>query len=77
MGVLLSQDQDLSEVAKEVRVLAKEQIRWIKIVSAYPLSPATRNRRGIDGTDWLPIDKATYDDCIDHRDYRPENYSSH
>ena len=26
--------------------------------------------RGIDKTDWVPIDRATYDACLDRRDYR-------
>lgn len=71
VALILSQDQDLSEVAAEIRTIAREQSRWIKIACAYPLSPNTRNRRGIDRTDWIPIDHATYDRCLDRRDYRP------
>ncbi len=70
MALIFSQDQDLSEVAEEIRVIAREQNRWIKVASAFPLSPTTRNRRGIDKTDWIPIDRATYDSCLDRRDYR-------
>lgn len=72
VAVVFSQDQDLSEVAAEVRVIAHEQKRWIKIASAFPSSPASRNRRGIEKTDWIKIDRATYDACIDPRDYRPK-----
>ena len=64
--------QDLSEVAAEVRVISTEQARWIKMASAYPVSPAARNRRGINSTDWIHIDRALYDTCIDPRDYRPK-----
>jgi len=39
-------------VAMEIREIAKEQNRWIKIASAFPYSPTTRNRRGIERTDW-------------------------
>ena len=70
VAVVFSQDQDLSEAAEEIRTIAHEQNRWIKIVCAYPLSPTTRNRRGIDKTDWISIDRATYDACLDRRDYR-------
>lgn len=70
VALIFSQDQDLSEVAEEIRILANEQNRWIKIVSAFPSSPASRNRRGINKTDWIKIDRAAYDACIDHRDYR-------
>jgi uncharacterized LabA/DUF88 family protein len=70
VALLFSQDQDLSEVADEIRAIAREQGRWIKIASAYPSSRLARNRRGINKTDWLPIDQETYDACLDRRDYR-------
>ena len=31
VALVFSQDQDLSEVADEIRVIAREQSRWIKI----------------------------------------------
>ena len=36
VALILSQDQDLSEVADEIREIARVQGRWIKIASAYP-----------------------------------------
>jgi hypothetical protein len=75
VAVVFSQDQDLSEVADEIRVIAREQDRWIKIVSAFPVSPTATNRRGINKTDWIEIDRAMYDACIDPRDYRPKGES--
>jgi len=72
VALILSQDQDLSEVAGEIRAIAREQGRWIKIASAFPFSPTTRNRLGIQKTDWIKIDRATYDACLDRRDYRPK-----
>ena len=71
VAIIFSQDQDLSELASLVRLVAGFQNRWIKIASAFPDSTAAANRRGINRTDWCPIDKATYDACIDPRDYRP------
>ena len=68
--LVFSQDQDLSEVADEVRVIAKEQGLWIKIASAFPVSPTAKNKRGINRTDWIQIDRKTYDACIDTNDYR-------
>lgn len=59
VAIVLSQDQDLSEVAQEIRAIAQEQDRWIKMACAFPFSPTTRNRRGIDKTDWIRIDRAT------------------
>jgi uncharacterized LabA/DUF88 family protein len=72
VAILFSQDQDLSEVAEEIRHIAREQDRWIKIACAFPYSPTTRNRRGIDKTDWIRIDRTTYDDALDRRDYWPK-----
>ncbi len=72
VALIFSQDQDLSEAADEVRLIAREQGRWIKLASAFPFSPTTTNRRGINKTDWLRIDRATYDACLDPRDYRPK-----
>ena len=53
VAVIFSQDQDLSEAADEVRLIAQEQQRWIKLASAFPFSPTTRNTRGINKTDWV------------------------
>jgi hypothetical protein len=70
VALVFSQDQDLSEVADEIRTIAKEHGRWVKIASAFPFSPTTHNKRGINSTDWIRIDKATYDVCLDPHDYR-------
>jgi uncharacterized LabA/DUF88 family protein len=72
VALLFCRDQDLSELADEVKVISKEQARWIKVASAYPSSPAVKHFRGIDHTDWCQIDRATYDACIDKRDYCPK-----
>ena len=71
VALVFSQDQDLSEVADEIRTIARDQNRWIKIACAYPVSPTYGNRRGINHTDWIQIDRATFSACIDPRDYRP------
>jgi uncharacterized LabA/DUF88 family protein len=73
VAVVLSQDQDLSEVADEVRFIAQEQDRWVKMVSAFPFSPTSTNKRGVNRTDWVRISRELYDSCIDHNDYRPKN----
>jgi uncharacterized LabA/DUF88 family protein len=69
VAVLFTQDQDLAEVAREIRVIAKEQQRWIKLLSAFPDGPARTNHRGVNGTDWIKIDRAAYDACIDPREF--------
>ena len=70
VALVMSQDQDLSEVAEEIRAISREQQRWIKIASAFPQSPASQNRRGINKTDWIRIERALYDQCLDRRNYR-------
>lgn len=72
VALVFSQDQDLREVAEEVRVIAREQARWMRIASAFPASPTYANKRGIDKTDWIPVSRADYDACIDPRVYRPK-----
>jgi uncharacterized LabA/DUF88 family protein len=69
--VIFSQDQDLSEAADEARLIASEQNRTLAIASAFPSSPTAANARGINTTHWIRIDRATYDSCLDTRDYRP------
>jgi len=76
VALIFSQDQDLSEVAREIREVARRQDRWIKIASAFPVSAVTQNRKGINCTDWIRIDRATYDACLDPRDYRPKTRST-
>jgi hypothetical protein len=72
VGLILSQDQDLTEAVEDVKLIARHQDRWIRLICAFPLSPTSRNRRGIDKTDWIRIDRTLYDTCIDTRDYRPK-----
>lgn len=70
VAVIFSQDQDLAEVVKEVKEIARETNRWIRVVSAYPSGPAATSRRGIEGAEWYRMDQAFYDACLDLRDYR-------
>ncbi len=72
VAIVFSQDQDLSELCEEIRLIARDQNRWIKIACAFPDSPAQRNRRGIAKSDWIRVDRSTYDACLDPRDYRPK-----
>ena len=72
IALVFSQDQDLSEVADEIRLLSREQDRWLKIACAFPVSPVVPKPRGINGTDWIKIDRAAYDAFLDARDYRPK-----
>ena len=73
VALIFSRDQDLSEVADEVKLISKDQNRWIKLASAFPYSAAVKNFRGINNTMWIKILRKEYDNCIDLRDYRPKN----
>lgn len=72
VALIFSQDQDLSEAVDEVRTISRQQGRWIKVACGFPVSPTSRNRRGINGTEWVPVDRALYDSCVDPLDYRPK-----
>jgi hypothetical protein len=71
-GLILSQDQDLTEAVEDVKLLARQRNWWVRMACAFPSSPTSHNRRGIDKTDWIPIERKLYDTCIDKRDYRPK-----
>lgn len=70
VALVFSQDQDFSEAVKEIVSIAKRDKRWVKVACAFPIGPATTNSRGINGTDWITIDRELYDKCIDPVDYR-------
>lgn len=72
VALIFSQDQDLSEVADEVRAISAEQDRWTKVASAFPESPVSGKQRGINKTDWIRIERELYDQCLDTADYRPK-----
>jgi len=70
VALIFSQDQDLSEAADEVKAISIQQERWIKVACAFPISPTSENRRGINATEWIKTDRVTYDACLDSNDYR-------
>lgn len=75
VAVIFSQDQDLAEVADDVREISAAAGRWIKVACAFPDSPTATAKRGIAKTDWFRIDRALYDSCLDPSDYRPKRSS--
>ena len=70
VALIFSQDQDLSEVADEVRAISESEGRWIKVACAFPASPTATNKRGINGTEWIGLTRELYDACLDRNDYR-------
>lgn len=73
VALLFSQDQDLSEAVDEVRQISIEQARWIKVACAFPASPTLDNKRGVNRTEWILLDQALYDACLDPGDYRKKS----
>ena len=58
------------EAVDDVKKIAQRDQRWIKLACAFPVSPTYGNKRGINGTEWVKLDRATYDACLDPNDYR-------
>ena len=75
VALIFSQDQDLSEVADEIKSISMIQNRWIKLACVFPVSPTCPNMRGINKTEWIQLDRTTYNACIDQHDYRPKKKS--
>jgi uncharacterized LabA/DUF88 family protein len=73
VAIIFSQDQDLAELVQELIDISGEQSRWIKIASAFPSGPNASAVRGIDKAEWIRMDQALYDGCLDSRDYRPKS----
>ena len=73
VAVIYSQDQDLGELPQEVFAIAKQQGRNAAVACAFPSGPNASSNRGIDRTQWIRIDQALYDACLDRRDYRPKS----
>ena len=65
VAVILSQDQDFSEVVDEVKAAARLQDRWIQVVSAFPHSDHSNNPRGIAGTMPVHISGSLFSDALD------------
>lgn len=74
VAIIVSQDSDFVSAVQVGKRLANEQGRYVRFESAYPEVPSRADKpyrsRGVDGTNWVVIDKATYDACLDHADYR-------
>ena len=70
-AIIVSQDWDFGPAVRLAKEIARSQNRSNVYESAFPVGPGSVSRRGVPGTTWVPIDKATYDACHDPTDYRP------
>ena len=69
--VIVSQDSDFGPAVRLSKRIANAQGRTLTFCSAFPYETGKASHRGIPGTVWVHISKATYDACHDPRDYRP------
>ena len=74
VAVIFSQDQDLSELVEDIKEVGRVQNRWIRLACPYPFGPLATSDRGIDKTEWIKMDQAFYDACLDPHDHRPAAY---
>ncbi|MXW24726.1 MAG: NYN domain-containing protein [Dehalococcoidia bacterium] len=70
-AIIVSQDWDFGPAVHLAKMVARAQGRELVFESAFPFGPRSSTRRGVPGTTWVRIDKATYDACRDSKDYRP------
>jgi uncharacterized LabA/DUF88 family protein len=71
IGIVFSQDQDLSEAVNEIFDIAKDQRRRVGMYCAFPRSGTTTNSKPIRGTTAIEIDRELYDSCRDKSNYTP------
>ena len=70
--IIVSRDTDFGPAVRLAKTIARNQGRQLVYESAFPAAPGSRSQRGVPGTLWAPIDRATYDGCLDLADYRPK-----
>lgn len=64
----------MSEVVSDIKKIAEKAGKEIRLACAFPYGPNASSKRGISGTDWIKIEQADYDQCLDTRDYRSTQY---
>ena len=70
IAILVSQDHDFGPAVRLAKEIARSQNRQLTYESAFPFELGRSTPRGIPGTTWVRIDRATYDSCLDLTDYR-------
>jgi hypothetical protein len=66
--LLFSKENKYIELVNQIKKLAREEDRWIKIVSVFPYQEGLGKKgyAGINYTDWMPINANTYRACSEH-----------
>ena len=73
--IIVSQDSDFGPAVKLAKRVAQVQGRQLTFESAFPYARGRVSRRGVPGTTWVHIEQATYDSCLDTRNYRTQRKS--
>ncbi len=66
VALIFSQDQDFTEVVKELKNISILKGRWIRVACAY----MPDGQDPIHGAEPILVNQASYDACRDVRDYR-------
>ena len=69
-AIIVSRDSDFGPAVRMSKDIARMQNRKLRFESSFPIESGSSSVRGIPGTVWVPIDKATYDACLDLTDFR-------
>lgn len=70
VALIFSQDQDFSELAAELKAIAREEKRWVQVISAFPAAETTEAApSGISGTIGLALGETEFRKVLD----TPEN----
>lgn len=69
VAIILSQDRDFEPAISLAKNIANSQKRQLVFESHFITGASGDSKRGIPGTIWMPIDKVTYDACLDPTDY--------
>ena len=64
-AIIVSQDADFAPAVDLSREIAASQGRILDFESAFPFSAGRVNPTGVPRTNWVRIDKALYDTCLD------------
>ena len=64
-AIIVSQDADFSPAVNLSRGIAASQGRTLHFESAFPFSAGKVNPMGVPDTNWVRIEKAMYDTCLD------------
>lgn len=70
VALIFSQDQDFSELAAEIKAIARQQKRWVQVASVYPASDKLAEAHGVSGTRAIVLDEEAFTRVLDTAENR-------